>query len=268
MITERDPPRLSRGGEDVPAELSRALVAARGRRVGEAVIAAVAARLPQGPPGSAPAGPEEEGAPSSGHDGEDAPDSGGARSGDPQSGAARPHDGAPDSGGQPPRVPASGDGGAGSGNGAPTVIPPMWPGIVVGAALGALVGTASLLIPTSSPAPSGPPAALAPSSAHSAFSSTETGTETETEADYLRRADALIAASPAQALAMAEAHLQRYPGGTLTQDREVIAVFALAALGRKVEARARARLLLTLYPDSPHRRRLEQIAPPSPSPSP
>lgn len=267
MSTERDPPRLFRGGEDVPPELSRALLAARGRRVGEAVIADVAARLPQGPPGSAGAGPEEDSGPSSGRDGDGAPDSAGSRSVDPasgpRSGAARASAAGPANKGQRPGDLTSGSRGAGSDDGAPPRMPPVWPGILVGAALGALVGAASLLVPTSSPAPPGPPAALAPPSAHSAFSSTGTGTEsgTETEADYLRRADDLIATAPAQALAMAEAHPQRYPDGKLAQEREVIAAFALAALGRKVEARARARLLVTLYPDSPHRRRLGELMP-------
>lgn len=263
MSTERDPPRLFRGGEDVPPELSRALLAARGRRVGEAVIADVAARLPQGPPGSAGAGPEEDSGPSSGRDGDGAPDSAGSRSVDPasgpRSGAARASAAGPANKGQRPGDLTSGSRGAGSDDGAPPRMPPVWPGILVGAALGALVGAASLLVPTSSPAPPGPPAALAPPSAHSAFSSTGTGTETE--ADYLRRADDLIATAPAQALAMAEAHPQRYPDGKLAQEREVIAAFALAALGRKVEARARARLLVTLYPDSPHRRRLGELVP-------
>ena len=60
---------------------------------------------------------------------------------------------------------------------------------------------------------------------------------------------------------MAEAYPQKYPGGKLGQERELIAIEALSALGRTAEARARAKLFLTLFPDSAHRRRLEVLIP-------
>jgi hypothetical protein len=185
-----------------------------------------------------------------------------------------------------------------SGGGAPPSGPPaMWPGIVVGAALGVVVGAASLFIPESSPpapssgvaAASSParlvvpvsasaaPKAPAPSASNAMSAASAAGRpaassaapsaepaatplliEGESEVDFLRRAHL---APPAEALAMAEAHPRRYPDGRLGQEREMIAIASLGAMGRKDEARARGRLFLTLFPDSTHRRRLEVLVP-------
>ncbi|MEZ4300883.1 MAG: hypothetical protein R3B70_38470 [Polyangiaceae bacterium] len=144
----------------------------------------------------------------------------------------------------------------------------MWPGILVGAGLGAVVGVIWLFAPVGSPtadlptsSPSSPtisgtsaatsadsrsPVTAAPSAAPSSQ-----GTAAESEADYLRRAREKVASSPAEALAMIDAHPTLYPDSRLGQERELTAIFALAALGKKTEARARARLFLTLFPDSP-----------------
>jgi hypothetical protein len=257
MSIERDPPRLVQGGAAHPA-LAQALGAARARFPSDDVLAQIAAKLPSGSSGP----------------------------------------------------PSSGGGGGGNGGGAPVAAPPaMWPGIVVGAALGGLVGGASLFI--GSPAPSLPaqsatspgtarsqPAApaetaqpgatatatlaakaAAPHAGGSSFPAAEAGagaeppaagaespvaasaSPDESEADYLRRAHAQIGSAPGQALAMAEAYPQRYPGGKLGQEREMIAISALAALGRTAEARARAKVFLTLFPESAHRRRLEVLLP-------
>ena len=53
--------------------------------------------------------------------------------------------------------------------------------------------------------------------------------------------------------------MARYPGGALVQEREVIAISALAAMGRSGEARARAQRFLAAFPRSAHRRRLEVL---------
>lgn len=184
-----------------------------------------------------------------------------------------------------------------SGGGAPLPSPPaMWPGIVVGAALGGVVGAAWLNLSEGSPpapssfvaaassaghlvAPVVPSASLKtaasasagnamsaapgrPSASSAAPPAEPTATplliEGESEVDFLRRAHL---APPAEALAMAEAHPRRYPDGRLGQEREMIAIASLGAMGRKDEARARGRLFLTLFPDSAHRRRLEVLVP-------
>ena len=174
---------------------------------------------------------------------------------------------APSSGPLPSSKPVPSSGAAPSSAGAATATPSLLPAILVGAALGSVVGFASLFVANGplAPAPSG---AVAPTSSGAPAlkaSSESTGTTSaapdETEADYLRRAQAQVSGSPSQALALAEAYPQKYPGGKLGQERELIAIEALSALGRTAEARARTRLFLTLFPDSAHRRRLEVLIP-------
>lgn len=85
--------------------------------------------------------------------------------------------------------------------------------------------------------------------------------ESETEGALLARAQAQIGSNPAGALALAEQHRSRFPRGTLGQEREVIAVSALMAMGRTAEARARAESLIAANPGSAFRRRLSVIVP-------
>ncbi|WP_437710239.1 hypothetical protein WMF45_36245 [Sorangium sp. So ce448] len=77
----------------------------------------------------------------------------------------------------------------------------------------------------------------------------------------LAGAEACVGARPAEALALADAHLARFPGGALAQEREVIAVGALKALGRGGEALARANRFVAAHPSSAYRRRLEILVP-------
>ena len=51
---------------------------------------------------------------------------------------------------------------------------------------------------------------------------------------------ALAGGAPAEALAAAERHARSYPNGALAEEREVMAIRALVALGRRSEARVRA----------------------------
>ncbi|MGK3986534.1 hypothetical protein WME99_26045 [Sorangium sp. So ce136] len=85
--------------------------------------------------------------------------------------------------------------------------------------------------------------------------------DAETELGLLQRAQEALAARPAEALALADAHLGRFPGGALAQEREVIAVGALKALGRGGEALARANRFIAEHPSSAYRRRLEILVP-------
>jgi hypothetical protein len=81
------------------------------------------------------------------------------------------------------------------------------------------------------------------------------------EIELLDRAHAALAADPARALAIVAEHERRFPRGTLGQEREVIAVGALVALGRVSEARARAARFVELFPRSAYRRRIEALVP-------
>lgn len=247
MSSDGDPPRLARSS-GVPPALSRALGAARARLPSDTVLSEVAARLPVGPVG-----------PGGGH----------------------------------------GPGGGGAlGSGAPPIATsaPVWSGLLLGATLGAVVGSLSLLVPLSAPAPQVsvavpaptrvPPELAAPAAPETiredekaiAPSPPVDGTPVlqgrdpqapaapESETDYLRRAHARMSASPGQALALAQAHAQKYPDGKLGQEREMIVIGALVALGRKAEARARASVFVGLFPDSAYRRRIEVLVPDLPAP--
>jgi hypothetical protein len=103
------------------------------------------------------------------------------------------------------------------------------------------------------------PRAAGRAAEHTVERATEPGAESE--ASLLQRAQDAIASEPARALALAEAHAAHFPGGALGQEREMIAVAALANQGRAPEARARARRLIAAFPRSAYRRRLEVLLP-------
>ena len=83
----------------------------------------------------------------------------------------------------------------------------------------------------------------------------------DTESALLQRAQQALSGRPGAALALANEHLARYPGGMFAQEREVIAVSALVAMGRAGEARTRAAAFVAAYPRSAHRPRVEALAP-------
>ena len=83
--------------------------------------------------------------------------------------------------------------------------------------------------------------------------------DSETEVHLLQRAQAALGADPGGALALTVEHARRFPGGALGQERELIAVTALVALGRRPEAEARAASLLERFPASAYRGRLESL---------
>jgi hypothetical protein len=83
--------------------------------------------------------------------------------------------------------------------------------------------------------------------------------EGESEIRLLQRAQDALGSSPARALQITNEHITRFPRGVLVQEREMIAISALAAIGRTSEARARAARFLAAYPRSAHRRRLEVL---------
>jgi hypothetical protein len=80
------------------------------------------------------------------------------------------------------------------------------------------------------------------------------------EVDLVERADMqLRAGAPAAALAALREHELRCPSGILVQERERIAIEALAKLGRDDAARARAQAFEERFPSSPHLRRVRQV---------
>ena len=98
-----------------------------------------------------------------------------------------------------------------------------------------------------------------------------------TELDLIQRAQTELSSNPHRALALASEHARTYPAGEFVQEREVIAVEALAKLGRREEAARRALALTNAFPDTPYATRLEKaigrpmsapIAPPERSTNP
>ena len=84
--------------------------------------------------------------------------------------------------------------------------------------------------------------------------------ERELEEDLLERATRALPTNPQAALAIAETHRRSYAGGRLAQEREVIAIRALAKLKRFDAARARAALFLTEHPESPYANDVRALA--------
>jgi hypothetical protein len=79
------------------------------------------------------------------------------------------------------------------------------------------------------------------------------------EVELISRARDRIGASPAEALAITQEHARQFPGGTLAQEREVLAIEALHRLGRTGEARARRDRFLSAYPGSAYKKRFEAL---------
>ncbi len=79
------------------------------------------------------------------------------------------------------------------------------------------------------------------------------------EVRLLQGARESLGRDPAGALRLAEQHRSRFPRGTLTQEREVIAIDALSRQGRTAEAEARADRFRDQYPRSSHLDRLSNL---------
>ncbi len=69
----------------------------------------------------------------------------------------------------------------------------------------------------------------------------------------------LRSGDPTGALAVVREHEQRCAAGLLVQERERIAIDALAKLGRVDAAKARSRAFEERFPSSPHLRRVRQV---------
>lgn len=80
------------------------------------------------------------------------------------------------------------------------------------------------------------------------------------EATLLARAhEELLHGSPSKALETTAEHARAYPHGALAQEREVIAIESLLALGRHDEAKRRAKAFHTSYPTSSHGERIDRL---------
>jgi hypothetical protein len=75
--------------------------------------------------------------------------------------------------------------------------------------------------------------------------------ELRLEMAQLARIRALLPTDPAQALQMAQEGQRRFPSGMFREERNGLAVLALARLGRRVEARTRGNAYLLRHPRGP-----------------
>lgn len=79
------------------------------------------------------------------------------------------------------------------------------------------------------------------------------------ELELLRGARLALKSSPAEALRLAEQHRSSYAAGKLSQERELIAISALVALGRRTAALARAASFERAFPTSPYRKQIGEL---------
>ena len=86
-----------------------------------------------------------------------------------------------------------------------------------------------------------------------------TAADLDAELALVRAAQAALARDPARALEITATHLDRFPDGQLAQEREVAAIQALVALGRRDEAQARAAAFRAKWPGSAHIRRIDVL---------
>jgi hypothetical protein len=129
-----------------------------------------------------------------------------------------------------------------------------------GSGAGRAASSATATLEPPAPQPDG--AAAAGSAAGPSASPTASAeAPAESESALLQRAQRALGSSPAAALAITGEHVARYPGGMLAQEREVIAISALVAMGRAGEARSRAAAFLGAHPRSAHRPRIEALVP-------
>lgn len=111
------------------------------------------------------------------------------------------------------------------------------------------------------PAPSTSPprasASLGPAAATRGGPPSPDATESRERAWIERARAARVRGDHLATLAAADAHRRAFPRGELAEERELLAIQALARLGRRDEAAARAAAFRTAWPDSVHRGAVE-----------
>lgn len=101
---------------------------------------------------------------------------------------------------------------------------------------------------------------LAKPSLSSSVSSAANPVGRPTELVLLRDARLALPTSAALALELTEQHRSLYPRGLMAQERELIAISALARLGRRAAVLARAAQFSRDFPGSPYRKQITELA--------
>jgi hypothetical protein len=115
---------------------------------------------------------------------------------------------------------------------------------------------------TAAPRPEPAPAPSRPATPHRPGASATL--DLTTELHLLELAQQALQGDPARALAIAERHRHRFAHGQFAQEREMLAIQALVALGQHDRAAARARAFARSYPDSSHLPHLRDLVPTTP----
>jgi hypothetical protein len=102
-----------------------------------------------------------------------------------------------------------------------------------------------------------PPPGAAPKKAAPQRAATPAKADAKTELELLQRARSLLHNNPARALELTKRHQREYPSSQFVQERQVIRIEALRALGREDEARKLGADFNQRFPDSAHGRRLD-----------
>jgi len=84
--------------------------------------------------------------------------------------------------------------------------------------------------------------------------------QASSELELVARADQALTSDPARALQLTTEHARLYPGGARAEEREVIAIEALARLGQRSAARSRAEQFRVTYPQSAQWSRVQQVS--------
>lgn len=91
-------------------------------------------------------------------------------------------------------------------------------------------------------------------------SAQESDDEGASELQLIERAQLSLVRAPEQTLRILETHRARFPDGVFSEEREVLRMDALSALGRVEEARVIAKRFVARYPQSVHRAHAEGLA--------
>jgi hypothetical protein len=115
------------------------------------------------------------------------------------------------------------------------------------------------------PAPSSAPVAVPQSVIARAAAPRSTSSAAVTVGDpnddvtLVQNAQSALPTDPARTLALCAEHARRFPNGLMAQEREVLAIGALAKTGRLGDARARANKFAATYPTSTHLPRIHAV---------
>jgi hypothetical protein len=105
--------------------------------------------------------------------------------------------------------------------------------------------------PSSVPSPRSSPARAAVA--------TGTSLDEPSEIELIERAHRALSQNPALAQKWADEHQRRFPHGTFTQERETLAIEALARQGRMADARARALHFRSRFSGSTYLQRIDSV---------